>query len=328
MSFMSDVRLANFETILSIDNPLCADDLANCLMSVIVFDSEYNIVDCNTLAAIWIGFDASIKEPLKTWPEGPIGYNLKTDFSGHVGGEDEEYCGPWPSAVTMGYQIIVDAIERALESLVYSFRTNMCAPSGMLYIVNCTVVALDENRIVFTATNNDAAHHDWISYVHMKDDNSCVNVRGHEYTQDELNLLVTWVECDTDQEAAEMLGVQVRTLNRKLEALCERAQIVGGKRGLLRRMARKSLDIMPTQDNIVPLMSSNFGWDTLRFQMIPKKYLPKMGGYELQLKQFINRFGHLKSTARVKKLREKLGKHRQRDFKDALKKNNPAKAGL
>ena len=52
-----------------------------------------------------------------------------------MGTEDEDYSGPWPSCVTMGSQIMVDAIDRALETVVYSFRTNLCAPSGMLYFV-------------------------------------------------------------------------------------------------------------------------------------------------------------------------------------------------
>jgi hypothetical protein len=321
MSFMSDVRLANYEAILSTDNPIDASALANCATSVIVFDSEYNIVDCNHLAATSIGFDCSIKEPVKTWPEGPIGFNLKIGFEGVMGVEDEEYSGPWPSAVTMGYQIMVDAIELAREAVVYSFRTNMCAPSGMLYFVTCSVMALDDDRIVFTATNNDAAHHDWMGYIHMKDDNSCVNVRGHEYTQDELDLIVTWVECDTDEEAAEMLGIQVRTLNRKLEAICERAEVIGGKKGLLRRMARPYLDRMPTQDNIIPLTTPKLIWDTLRLQMIPKRLLPKLGEYELQLKRFLDRFDSLKPPKYVKKLRETSGKHRHKDFRDRVEKD-------
>jgi hypothetical protein len=321
MSFMNNVRLANFEAILSVDDPIDASALANCATSVIVFDSEYNIVDCNHLASISIGYDCDIKEPVKTFPEGPIGYNLKMGFEAAVGIEDEEYSGPWPSAVTMGYQIMVDAIDRALETVVYSFRTNLVAPSGMLYFVNCTVMAMDENRIVFTTTNNDPVHHDWMGYIQMQDDNSCVNVRGHTYTQDEMDLIVTWVECDTDEEAAEMLGVQVRTLNRKLEAICEKAEIIGGKKGLLRRMARPYLDRMPTKDNIIPLTTPKLIWDTLRLQMIPKRLLPKLGEYELQLKRFLDRFDNLKPTQHIKKLRETAGKHRHKDFRERVGKD-------
>ena len=318
---MSDVRNANFEAILSLDDPIDASALANCATSVIVFDAEYTVLDCNHLAAISIGFECSIKEPVKQWPEGPIGYNLKLGFSGILGIEDEEYSGPWPSSVTMGYEIMTDAIDRARETVVYSFRTNVCAPSGMLYFVNCTVFALDDNRIVFTVTNNDPVHHDWMGYIHMKNDSSCVNVRGHHYTQDELDLIVTWVECDTDEEAAEMLGIQVRTLNRKLEALCEKAEVIGGKKGLLRRMARPYLDRLPTQDNVIPLTTPKLIWDTLRLQLIPKKYLPRLGEYELTLKRFIDRFDILNTPQRVKKLRATTGKHRHKEFRDRVEKD-------
>lgn len=272
-----------------------AELMADALAAVMFIDDDYNVLRCNHLAATHMGFsDASAQTP-----DGPIGMNFLDAF-------DQIDDSLYPPSAHKGKQIIIDLVERAKETRVYQAICYLVAPSGMLYEVMMSAWRLGDNTAICSYTS-DRVHQDWTGYTNMDRDNNVTNVRGYTHSQEELELIVAFVECDSDEEAADMLGISTRQLARRIEKLCANANVKGGKMGLLRRLARPRIRHFPTEDNILPILADRPIWDAIRLETIPHETLPPLGAYQFKLKELIQELGAPRQAADTQTQRDSAG---------------------
>ncbi len=272
-----------------------AELMADALAAVMFIDDDYTVLRINHLAATHMGFsDASAQAP-----DGPIGMNIIDAF-------DEIDDSLYPSCAKKGKQIIIDLVERAKETRVYQAICYLVAPSGMLYEVIMSAWRLENNTAICCYTS-DRVHQDWTGYTKMDRHNNVTNVRGYTHSQEELELIVAFVECDSDEEAADMLGISTRQLARRIERMCVKTNIKGGKMGLLRRLARPRIRDFPTEDNILPMLADRPIWDAIRLETIPHETLPPLGAYQFTLKELIREMGAPRPAADIQTHRDNAG---------------------
>lgn len=255
--------------------PPSANEIAGYTTSVFVLDKDGIIYDINELGMLLMGYKT--KEEL-------IGQNCNELWEAGV---ETMGCTPWSPEIMSNW--MAWAFNCVDEVGIFTCAINLVTPIGMIYQATQMFRKLGD-WYVCSLTIDDAVHHGWRGFTKIDPDGTVTNVNGYRFTINEMHLLKTWVDSDTDAEAANTLGIGERQLNRKLTVLAE-GMGLKNKHDILRRLARVRVEQFPTAETCMPIMSNLPVRDALRLTHCNMECLPRLADYKYTLQEIARKMG-------------------------------------